>query len=60
MNMALSTQVADAERTGDWEVSMGKGQTPGVMFQACITSIVFCQLVFSPQSQLLRKIIPVT
>lgn len=60
MSTGLSTQVTHAEGTGDWEVSVEKGQTPAVMLQACITSIVFCQLVLSPQSRLLRKTILVT
>ena len=31
------------------------GQTPGVMFWACITSIVFCWLLLSPKCQIPRK-----
>lgn len=50
MSVGLSTQVTDVEGTGDWEVSVEKGQTSAVMFQSCITSIVFCQLILSPQS----------
>ena len=58
--MSIAQAAADVEGAGDWEVSVGREQTPEVMFQDYITSLVLCQLVLSPQSQLGRKIILVT